>query len=131
MTARRTRRPAEEAKRVILEAAEKRLMQGGPDAVRIQPLARDLGITDAAIHHHFGSRDELMVELLKFGGRRLREAARAATAPGVEDGLDVEAFLEGALTVFGDRGYARLAIWLKASGWRERGTFRRTAPLSP
>ena len=122
MTARRTRRSAEESRRRILEAAEKRLMAGGPEAVRLQPLARDLGITDAAIHHHFGSRDDLLVELLRFGGRRLRDALAAAAAPGIEDGLDLGTFLESTSNVFGAQGYSRLALWLKSSGWRERGS---------
>ena len=122
MPARRTRRSAAEARQRILEAAERRLIDGGPEAVRLQPLARDLGITDAAIHHHFGTRDDLLVELLKFGGRRLREAARTATEPVVGGALDVGGFLEEAGKVFGDRGYARLALWLSASGWRERGS---------
>ena len=122
MAGRRTRRPAAESRRIILEAAEKRLRQGGPDAVRVQPIARDLGMTDAAIHHHFGSRRELVTELLEFGGRRLREALRSATGPSMERGFDLERFVEAASQVFSDQGYARLALWLSARGWRERGS---------
>jgi AcrR family transcriptional regulator len=107
---------------MILEAAEKRLMQGGPEAVRIQPLARDLGLTDAAIHHHFGTRKALMTELLKFGGVQLRTALRAATGPSVEDAFDLPEFMATASQVFADRGYSRLALWLSASGLRERGS---------
>jgi AcrR family transcriptional regulator len=97
-------------------------MAGGPDAVRIQPIASELGITDAAIHHHFGSRDELLTELLRFGGRRLREALADATAKGTEGGLDLDAFVTAASRVFSDKGYSRLAIWLTAKGWRQQGS---------
>ena len=51
---RRVRRSPEEARRAILEAAEKHLVEGGPEAVRVQVVARDLGLSDAAIYHHFG-----------------------------------------------------------------------------
>ena len=63
--AKRTRRPAREARQRILEAAEQKLIEGGPDAVRVQTLGRELGITDAAIHHHFGNRDGLLEALLQ------------------------------------------------------------------
>ena len=58
----RVRRSRDEAQHAILEAAEKRLREGGPEAVRVQHVAADLGITDAAIHHHFGSRQLLVLE---------------------------------------------------------------------
>ena len=53
----RRRLPADEAKTRILEAAQKRLTEGGPDAIRLQDLAADLGISHPAILHHFGSRE--------------------------------------------------------------------------
>ena len=119
--ARRKRLPADQAKQNILEAAEKQLIEGGPDSVRVQPLARSLGITDAAIHHHFGTREELLAALLRFGGKRLREAVREAAGQTGDGAFDIERFVDGTLAVFGDRGYSRLALWLTASGWRDRG----------
>jgi AcrR family transcriptional regulator len=123
MPARRRRRlSAEAAKRRILEAAEKRLIEGGPDAVRVQSLARDLGLTDAAIHHHFGDREGLLEALLHFGGRRLREGVEAAIAASPGSELDVRALIDGVLTVLEGSGYSWLALWLWASGWRDRGS---------
>ena len=119
--ARRRRLPADRAKQNILEAAESQLIEGGPDSVRVQPLARSLGITDAAIHHHFGTREELLAALLRFGGKRLREAVREAAGQAGEGAFDIGRFVDGTLAVFGDRGYSRLALWLTASGWRDRG----------
>lgn len=120
----RTRRrlSADLAKTRILEAAEKRLIEGGPDAVRVQSLARDLGVTDAAIHHHFGSREGLLEALLRFGGRRLRDAVAAAIAVRPEGELDVRALVDGLLPVFESSGYSWLALWLWASGWRDKGS---------
>jgi AcrR family transcriptional regulator len=123
MPARKRRRlPAELARTRILEAAEKRLIEGGPDAVRVQSLARDLGITDAAIHHHFGSREGLLEALLRFGGRRLRDAVAAAIAASPEDELDLRALIAAVLPVFESSGYSWLALWLFASGWRDKGS---------
>lgn len=113
---RRTRRSPDEARRRILEAAEKRLAEGGPDAVRVQRIAADLGITDAAIYHHFATREGLLDALARFGARRLREATEEMLA-GVEGGdIDVVAMTALALDTFEKRGYARLALWLSMTG---------------
>ncbi len=123
MPVRKRRRLSADLSRTrILEAAEKRLIAGGPDAVRVQPIARDLGLTDAAIHHHFGSREALLEALLHFGGRRLRDALARAIAASPADDLDVRALVDGLLPVLEDGGYAWLALWLVASGWREEGS---------
>ena len=53
----RIRRTAEEARRLILDAAEKRLAQQGPEGLRLQDIARDIGISHPAILHHFESRE--------------------------------------------------------------------------
>ena len=39
----RRRRTAEEARHEILAAAQRRLAEGGPEAIRLQDIARDLG----------------------------------------------------------------------------------------
>jgi AcrR family transcriptional regulator len=56
----RVRHSADEARQLILEAAERRFREGGQAAVRVQLVARDVGMTDAAVHHHFGSRKGLL-----------------------------------------------------------------------
>ena len=47
----RKRHGAEEAKQLILDAAEKRFRVGGMAAVRVQLVAQDVGMTDAAVHN--------------------------------------------------------------------------------
>ncbi|MCP4905982.1 MAG: helix-turn-helix transcriptional regulator, partial [bacterium] len=44
----------------ILDAAQRLLSSGGPDAIRLQDIARDVGISHPTILHHFGSRDGLI-----------------------------------------------------------------------
>jgi hypothetical protein len=48
-TAKRIRRTPEAARRAILRAAERRLIEDGPEGVRVQHIAADLGMTGAAI----------------------------------------------------------------------------------
>ncbi len=42
----------------------KALGSGGPDAVRIEPLARKLGVTKGGFYWHFEARDALLAEML-------------------------------------------------------------------
>ncbi|MBV1885644.1 MAG: TetR family transcriptional regulator, partial [Parvibaculaceae bacterium] len=51
--AKRIRRTAEEARRLILDAAEKRLAEQGPEGIRLQDIAKDIGVSHPAILHHF------------------------------------------------------------------------------
>ena len=51
----RIRRTAEEARRVILDAAQKRLTDGGPEAIRLQDVARDFNVVLERLTDHFAS----------------------------------------------------------------------------
>jgi AcrR family transcriptional regulator len=111
----------DEARRVILEAAEKRLVEGGPEAVRVQLVAADLGMTDAALHHHFGSRRGLLTALLRHAGRRLAREIEEILAGSPADPVRLRRSAERIAECFADRGAARLAFWLSLSGWRSEG----------
>ena len=117
----RVRRSRDEARRAILEAAEKRLREGGPEAVRLQHIAADLGITDAAIHHHFGNRQGLLQALLRFAGGRMRDALAGILDDwdGEPEGLGRVA--EMLADTYAVRGYSRLAFWLAEGGWESSG----------
>src|SRR5689334_19914867 len=62
---RRHRRTAEEARNEILDAAEKRLAELGPDGIRLQQIAADVGVSHPAILHHFQSREHLLREVVR------------------------------------------------------------------
>jgi len=47
-----------------LKAARLALLRGGVDAVRVEPLARDLHVTKGSFYWHFKGRDELLDLLL-------------------------------------------------------------------
>ena len=116
---RRRRRTAEEARRAILEAAQKRLAECGPEEIRLQDIASDLGISHPAILHHFGSRDALMRELSRHALRALN-ADLVAALRGNSD-RDLTDWLDRVFETLGDRGHARLLAWSLLTGRLGRG----------
>ncbi len=110
----RRRRSAQETRSAILEAAERRLLIGGPEAIRLQEIAADAGISHPAILHHFGSREGLVEAMVLRGIGRLQaqfiEGWPSAKEP------DIEGVLERFYEVASHRGMARLLAWLILSG---------------
>ncbi|NKY25947.1 TetR/AcrR family transcriptional regulator [Nocardia gamkensis] len=120
MTNPRTRRPPDEARRLILDAAASLLAEGGVAAVQVRAVAALVGMTDAGVTHHFGNREKLLAELLRHGGRRLRAALQDVVAAWLEHGTDLFDLIESLETVYRG-GYGELAVALHAAGWRDRG----------
>src|SRR5215470_3878323 len=117
----RIRRAPQDARRAILDAAERRLIAGGPQAVRVQLVARDIGITDAAVHYHFANRRGLLKALVRSAGGRLkRELAEAVAACGASS-VDIRALVTRLRETYDTRQYARLTAWMTLAGWRPRG----------
>ena len=65
MTTTRRRRTKEEARDEILSAAAKRLLDDGPDALRIADVAADVGMSHPTLLHHVGSREQLAVTVMR------------------------------------------------------------------
>jgi len=108
---RRVRRSAEEAQRLILDAAEKRLREGGPEAIRLQDIARDVGISHPAILHHFASRDGLTQALERRAMARLEaELVDSLSSRPAVGGTAVDV-IERAFATLGDAGHARMLAW--------------------
>ena len=61
----RTRRTADEARRLILDAAERQLAEVGPAGLRLQEVAKEVGVSHPTVLHHFGSREELVEYCLR------------------------------------------------------------------
>ena len=57
---RRRRLSSEDAREAILAATEKRLREVGPDALRLQEIASDVGLSHPTVLHHFGNREALV-----------------------------------------------------------------------
>jgi len=93
---------------VILDAAQKRLTEGGPEAVRLQDVARDVGISHPAVLHHFGSREGLL--------QALEQRAMANLQADLLAARNSDHALERVATTLGEQGHARLLAW-----WALRG----------
>ena len=118
----RVRRTVEEAREAILAAAEHRLIASGPDAVRVQTVARDVGITDAAVHYHFGNREGLMDALLRRAGRGLRSELIALGEQWDTNESDMANLIELFEDCYDTNQYARLTAWMTLHGWRPKGS---------
>lgn len=116
----RVRRKPDDAKRMILEAASKLLAAGGPAAVQVRAVAAEIGMSDAAINHHFGTRDQLLEALLRFGGTTLKAHLRTVLSRWTEGPIDPAELVHALYSVYAD-GYAELALALHRSGWRDTG----------
>jgi AcrR family transcriptional regulator len=106
---------------LILDAAERLLAEGGVAAVQVRAIATLVGMTDAGINHHFGTRDGLLEALLRHGGRKIRAGVAEVLDAWLGRGADLGELVE-ALAAFYRRGYGELAVALHAAGWRDRGS---------
>jgi len=59
----RIRRTPEDARRLILDAAEADMAQSGPAGLRLEAVAKAAGVSHPTILHHFGSREGLIQAL--------------------------------------------------------------------
>jgi AcrR family transcriptional regulator len=118
----RTRFSAEQARDTILSATERRLLEVGPQGLRLQDIARDVGLSHPTVLHHFGSREELVDAVATRAVKKLqRDLLEALT------GLDADAgrarqlplqILERIDQVLRVHGHARLLAWLVLSKLR-------------
>jgi AcrR family transcriptional regulator len=120
MPTQRVRRPPQEARLLILQAAEELLIEGGPHAVQLRAVAERVGITDAGVAHHFSNRQGLHLALLRHGGQRLRRAVEEAAESWIDDHASITDLVDRIAAVYAD-GYGELAIALHAAGWRDEG----------
>jgi AcrR family transcriptional regulator len=113
----RVRKSAEDARRDILDAAERHLSRVGPGGIRLQEIAREVGISHPAILHHFGSREDLLKEVVRRAVAKLEsELVRVIAESRAEDGPPALATIEQAFHVLVEEGYARVVAWLLLSG---------------
>ena len=115
----RVRRTAEDARTAILDVTEQQLVSAGPAGIRLQDVAREVGVAHPTILHHFGSRDRLVEAVIK---RRVtamnEEVLRALVVPPGEPPGDAHAvaLFERLFQMFGPGGHARVLAFLALEG---------------
>ena len=117
----RVRRSPEEARRLILEAAETVFMEVGDDAFGTAEVARVAGVSRPLVAHYFGSRDELLEAMLE---RRLAAVSEEvigkvlAHDPAAGGPPLPQVIMEILHSVF--ERYGRLLLFLVISGRADR-----------
>jgi AcrR family transcriptional regulator len=112
---RRARFSAEEAREAILRATERRLVEVGPQGLRLQEIARDVGLSHPTVLHHVGSREALVEAVALRATEALQRDVLACFCDLPAD-ADPEAVTLAALERIDEalrrRGHARVFAWL-------------------
>ncbi len=104
----RRRRTPEEARRLVLDTAERRLKEHGLDGLNIVGVAREAGISHATLLHHFGSSAGMRQALVERMTQRLIGEALATLSRDVK----VTTLFRDLFEVFSTGGHARLLAWM-------------------
>ena len=126
----RLRRTSEGAQENILAAAEKILVESGPQNLKLVEVARRAGVVNATVLHHFGSIDgvqaALMTRMIADLVSRILAVTDHVTDPAAFATQSTEALFEA----FEAKPVARLAAWLELTGESRRLTTVREAVRS-
>jgi AcrR family transcriptional regulator len=108
--AKRIRRTPEDARRVILDAAEASMAAVGPAGIRLQDVATAAGVSHPTILHHFGSREGLIMAL----NLRTLEDLRANLLHGMTDHPESDDPIGQTFAAYRN-GLAQRMMWLMQS----------------
>ncbi len=114
--ARRIRRTPEEARALALASARRLLLQRGPDAITLQAVAADLGMSHTNLLHHFGSAGGLHSSLMREMVSELTAAIESAVVRFRSGQGDVRDFVDIVFDAFDHGGAGQLAAWIMLSG---------------
>jgi TetR/AcrR family transcriptional regulator, repressor for neighboring sulfatase len=114
--ARRVRRTPEEARTLALASARRLLLVDGPDAITLQAVANDLGMSHTNLIHHFGSAAGLQSELMRQMMSELTTTIESAVMRLRAGKGEMKDFVDIVFDAFDRGGAGRLAAWLVLSG---------------
>jgi AcrR family transcriptional regulator len=114
-----TKDPARsETAETLLDAAERLLVDVGHAGISTRRLAAEAGVNQGLVHYHFGSVDEVFVQVLERFTARLIERQRemyAADVPFVERWRTAWRFQEDDI----EAGYSKIWMELQALSWSQ------------
>ena len=114
--ARRIRRTPEEARTLALASARRLLLADGPNAITLQAVATDLGMSHTNLIHHFGSAAGLQSELMRQMVSELTATIESAVMRLRAGKGEVKDFVNIVFDAFDQGGAGRLAAWIALSG---------------
>lgn len=120
----RVRRSPEDARSLILDAAEKSLEGQSPAALRLQDVAKAAGVSHPTILHHFGNREGLIRALNMRAMEELKAGLIASMHGDDKDGV------ARSFAAFRNGGAARLVWLLQADALPPPGQFSMTRDLT-
>jgi AcrR family transcriptional regulator len=112
----RRRRSSDEAQTAILDATEARLREVGPGGIRLQEVAKTVGMSHSTVLHHFGSREVLIEAVVARAIESIQAGLfeQVVAAPGTEG---IQAVLDRVAAQMKDNGRARTLMWLALAGY--------------
>ena len=125
----RRRLTAQDAREAILNATEKRLREHGPDALRLQAIAADVGLSHPTVLHHVGRREDLVREVVHRAIGKLENDLLACFANQLEP-TDIVSTLHHVDEVLRAQGQARLVAWLALTEPRGEASDTRLGELT-
>jgi AcrR family transcriptional regulator len=112
---RRTRR-SETTRQIIIDAAERCLAEGDFDGVSLRTITEAAGVDLALVNYHFGSKDNLVAEVIERRARLLHEARVLALEEARHRAGSATPSVEAIVTAFIEPWFSRLASG--DQGWR-------------
>jgi AcrR family transcriptional regulator len=112
----RVRRTPTEARTLALASARRLLLADGPDAITLQAVATDLGMSHTNLIHHFGSAAGLQSELMRQMVSELTTTIESAVMRLRAGKGEVKDFVDIVFDAFDRGGAARLAAWMALAG---------------
>jgi AcrR family transcriptional regulator len=116
----RKRRDPDEARALILDAAERVFAKHVPDVVGLKDVAREADVSHALVSHYFGSYEALVEKTLE---RRLDAVRAHVMAEIARPGIPRERLLDVLAEVIRDPLTLRLLAWAMLTGRTRRGDF--------
>lgn len=111
----RVRRTAEGAREIILDEAEKLLIEHGPEGVKAATIAARIGVAHSNVLHHFGGVAGLRLALVERMLGSLAAQIAAVLADPDPDASAIDAAVTAVFDMLSQKGYAHLIAWIVLS----------------